>query len=604
MDTPSLTKKAQVFFTLIGFSVLVFVWFSLLLGISGVFFLPIIACGFALIGTLACFLFLKMLSLLDVPERAFLIILIVIALLSILPSIDNPTVFTGRDQGSIATAAIALAEHHDFRFSLPIIHTFFSVYGPGAAYHFPGFFYTNHGQLLTQFPLTYASWIGSFFLLFELKGIAIGNSILLSLSLISFYFLLRLFLHRFLAFLGTLLFATSFLIVWFGKFTLTENLALFLFVFLSLTLTRFHIAGRFLDYASSLGAAMLLCFTRIEGFAILPIVLILLYRTPEARHIWKLYPKKSLLIPACLFLITGVATFPDALPFYVTIGKALQSFLTELAMPSVATASVNSPFFSLLILFFLYGLLGVMALGLIGIPFLLRQKKYLALIPVVLAIPTFAYFVFPNITPDHPWMLRRYLPTIYPALVFSCLISISLYCSPKRHFPLPLPTKWSRRLMLSLCFVSLFALQIPAWYRGLLTWENFGLLDQTKKLAENFGSRDLILIDRDATGSRFAMMPGPLTSLFHKNAVYFFNATDLEKIDRSPYEHTWLIIPSTQERQWTEALSSYTLKKIPDNPDTNQFGSMSLGSSTLERSQLHFPQVTPFGNAISIFEIE
>jgi hypothetical protein len=602
METTDRLKKAQNFFTLCGVSVLVFIWFSLLLGANGLFFTPFIIFSFSLLGTLFGFLWIKTISLLDIPEKFFVLLFIAIAIISIFPGKDAPTVFTGRDQGSIATAAIALAEYHSFSFSTPVAQTFFALHEPGIAQNFPGFFYTQDGKLLTQFPLAYTAWLASFFSLFHLDGFAIANSVLFALSLLSFYFLLRCFLERLLAFFGTLLFATSFLPVWFGKFTLTENLALFLFIFLSFSLVQLKQSGRFLSYAAVLSAAGIFCFTRIEGFAILLVTIILLTRMPAVRHIWKLYPKKSIIVPIVLLFMTGAATFSESIPFLTVILKAIGNFATEITASSSTLVSTHSPFISLLILFFLYGLLLTFLLGFAGILLFIKRKEYTALIPFFLALPTFIYFLFPNITPDHPWMLRRYLASVYPALVFSAVVGLFLCFQTKKSFPATFPLHFRRQFILVLILIGLFLFQASAWQRGLLTWENYRLLEQTQGINDFFGPRDLILIDRNVTGSPFAMISGPLSSLYHKNAVYFFNPEDLQKIDRTPYEHVWLIVPTNQAETWIQALAEYTLRSDHNFP----LGSISLGSFPINQgfTPLHFPEAAPFSNYSTVFEIE
>ncbi len=602
MRTADHLEKAQNFFSLCGVSVLVFVWFSLLLGVNGLFFTPLIIFSFSLLGTLFVFLFIKMLSLLDIPEKFFVLLFIVIAIISILPAKDSPSVFTGRDQGSIATAAIALAEYHSFSFSTPAVQTFFAIHEPGIAQNFPGFFYTKDGKILTQFPLAYTAWLASFFALFHLNGLTIANCIIFALSLLSFYFLLRFFLERLLAFFGTLIFSTSFLPVWFGKFTLTENLALFLFIFLSFSLIQLKNSRRFLSYAAALLTAGILCFTRIEGYALLLMTLIIMTRIPAVRHIWKLYPKKSILLPLALLFMTSATTFSESIPFFTTILKAIKSFATEISASGSTLVSVHSPFISLLILFFLYGLLLIFLLGFAGILLLIKRKEYPALIPFLLALPTFIYLLFPNITPDHPWMLRRYLAFVYPALVFSAIVGLALFFQEKKPFPADFPVNFRRKFILILILISLFLFQASAWQRGLLTWENYKLLEQTQDISSSFGPRDLILVDRNASGSPFAMISGPLSSLYHKNAVYFFNPEDLQRIDRTPYEHVWLIVPGDQIEKWAQALSGFTLR--PDHAIS--IGSISLGSFPINQkfTTLHFPEAAPFSNYSIVLEIE
>lgn len=127
------------------------------------------------------------------------------------------------------------------------------------------------------------------------------------------------------------------------------------------------------------------------------------------------------------------------------------------------------------------------------------------------------------------------------------------------------------------------------------------MLEQTGNIADSFGPRDLILIDRNTSGSPFTMIAGPLSSLYHKNAVYFFNPEDLGKIDRTPYERVWLVVPTRQAVEWKRSLPGYDLRL-----DRNfTLESAALGSPLSERkTRLCFPGTAPFGNTVSVFEIE
>jgi len=73
--------------------------------------------------------------------------------------------------------------------------------------------------------------------------------------------------------------------------------------------------------------------------------------------------------------------------------------------------------------------------------------------------------------------------------------------------------------------------------------ENKNLLPQVEKMAKNFNSDDLILIDREAAGSGWNMISGPLSSIYGLQATYFMNPFDLEKIDKERFSHVYLIIP-------------------------------------------------------------
>ncbi|PIX91791.1 MAG: hypothetical protein COZ27_00995, partial [Candidatus Moranbacteria bacterium CG_4_10_14_3_um_filter_41_65] len=200
-----------------------------------------------------------------------------------------PTIFSGRDQGSISEAAFRLAQNGKLIFSTPASHTFFALHEKGPAQNFPGFAYTKTGDLITQFPLGYTSWLAGFVILFGEHGFIISNTLLLFLSLLFFYALLRKFVHPLYASAGLLLFATSFILIWFAKMTLSENLALFLFLSLCFALISFFEEGKILFYVSALLSASLLAFTRIEGFVILGITIAILTCSPYTNIIRKKY---------------------------------------------------------------------------------------------------------------------------------------------------------------------------------------------------------------------------------------------------------------------------------------------------------------------------
>ncbi|QQS20632.1 MAG: hypothetical protein IPL87_03615 [Candidatus Moraniibacteriota bacterium] len=91
--------------------------------------------------------------------------------------ISSPTVFSGRDQGSYANAAIRLVETESLQSRSLVSDTFFSLYGPGKALNFPGFFYTSEGALTSQFPLGSIVWFGLNFSLFGVSGFSVANSL-------------------------------------------------------------------------------------------------------------------------------------------------------------------------------------------------------------------------------------------------------------------------------------------------------------------------------------------------------------------------------------------------------------------------------------------
>lgn len=572
-------EKTSSLSVLFGLAFVVFGWFALSLTLGSVFYFPLIALGFVLIMTLALVIAWKLLRLSPIDLRlAFIIVLLSSICVG---AASEPTIFSGRDQGSIAEAAYRLAKNTELAFSTPGSDSFFQIYGVGTALNFPGFAYTADGSLMTQFPLGYTAWLGSFVSLFDLSGFAIGNTLLLFLFLFFFYQLLRLFAQPYYAFAGLALALTSFLPSWFAKLTLTENLAIFLFTFLIYNLILFFREGKFLFYAGILLSGGLLAFTRIEGFAILFLALALVIFHPHTRALVRTYPSKTIVIPGLLFLFVLLRDFFMNLPYYKMIGKALLK--TYERFGTTAASLGESASVSLGSVFFLYGFLLIALLGLFGILFFLKKKQYLLLIPAFIALPTFLYLFQPSITPDHPWMLRRYLFTLFPVLVFSAVMCLALLFAKKEATPLfPVRQPEGKRLFLvTMIFLGLILLQYPAWSGQLWFAEHRGLTEQIATFSQEFSDQDLILVDRNATGNGFAMLTGPAQFLFGKNTVYFFNPYDLPALDTSRFKHVYLLTPEESQSRYAAVFGDRLVFKKSVTFTLEQYEVLSLAQNSL-----------------------
>lgn len=590
------TPKTDTLSVLFGLSFVVFGWFSFSLAVSGFFLFPLIVFGAILSGAMAAFIGRKLLF--RAPLDLKIAFLIALLFASLIGSFSEPTVFSGRDQGSISEAALRLAHNGELAFATDASASFFKIYGEGKALNFPGFAYTKDGDLITQFPLGYTSWLGSFISLFGVYGSVIGNSILLFLFLFTLYNLLRIFVHPYYAFSGLALASLSFLPTWFAKITLSENLAVFLFTFLAWNLILFIREGKPLSYASTLLSAGLLAFTRIEGFAFLALALIILLWNGHARLLWKTSPWKSLILPGVVFAFFFLRDFFINLPYYKMIGKALLKFLDQFGTGGIAgnLAGADSSF-TLGSVFFLYGLLIIFALGLFGILIFIKEKRYVLLLPAILALPTFIYLFDPNISPDHPWMLRRYLFSLFPTLLFSAVVGIALLFAREKN--LSAMPQGKRLFFASIIFLGLIMLQYPAWSAALPFAENRTLLRQVSAFSQEFSDKDLVLVDRNATGDGFAMLTGPAQALFGKNAVYFFNPYDLALLDRTPFEHTYLLVPEGDQARYAAVFGDRLVFKKTVVFSREQFENLSLGDNYL----LRLPEKTSRETRNLLFEI-
>jgi hypothetical protein len=555
---------------LFGLSFVVLGWFLFSLTLSSLFLRPLVLSGMTAIGIMSLLIMIKILRRASISLRS---VFVIAALFTVLVAyISEPTVFSGRDQGSIAEAAYRLAQNGQLAFSLPAAKVFAEIYNTDGlvdlAYNFPGFAYVGTDTLITQFPLGYTAWLAGFVSVFDLAGFALGNGLLLFLSALILYSLIRLFAHTYYAWAGLILFLGSFLPSWFAKMTLTENLSLFLFLFLTYSLILYLRTGKFVFYTSVLLSGGLFAFTRLEGFAFLGIALGIMLFSPYTQTLWKTYHTKSIIIPGTVFALFLLRDFFLNLPYYKMAAKGLRGATDSGSMALGGTPAIGSTLF-------IYGLLVLFVLGFFGILVFIRKKRYVFLLPSAIALPTLIYLFSPNITPDHPWMLRRYLFSVFPTLLFSAVLGIAVLFDKTETSPIERP-RGKRFFFVTLIFTSLLLLELPAFLYTFPFAENRGLAEQVATWSEQFSDRDLILVDRFATGDNFAMLSGPAQFLSGKNTVYFFNPEDLDRLDTTGFDRVFLLVPEDGVERYTAAFGNRLAVENQISFTLTKFESLSL----------------------------
>lgn len=472
-------------------------------------------------------------------SKEFIFISIILLFLSIFFSaFSQPTIFSGRDQGSIAEASLRLAQNHQLEFKTKVSEEFFNIYGPGKALNFPGFYYTIDGNLTTQFPLVYIAWLAFFYQIFGLLGLTIANTILLYIFLLSFYMLGRIFMPTRFSLLMLLFSLTSFAFIWFSKFTLSENMALSIVWFCIFSLVLFFKNPTNISLLATTTSAFLLCFTRIEGFAITMSVILILFLNKSLREFICKRPFRNILLPLFIFILFFILNFINDFYFYKEIIKAI---IPDSLFPQAKTlGTLNKSFlpsFYLEKIFLAYGMATFFIIGAIGLVLLIFKKRKGRLIPFFVILPTIIYFFDYHITPDHPWMLRRFIFTLFPAaILYSTLLFAHMYkyLGQKMRF-----------LKISLLFfviILMILINLSALMKYFTFYENKDLLKQTLSMSDNFSKDDLILVDRLSSGDAWSIITTPMNFLDNKNAVYFFNNQDLSKIDTSKFNNIYLIV--------------------------------------------------------------
>jgi hypothetical protein len=526
------------FFTLSGLFFLGFLWLGLILTFLGFFHAPILAIfgGFSMI-TLA-YLFHANRHNFHFQKEYYIIGIASLAFIVIFSYFTEPTIFSGRDQGTLSNAAIALSKNHSLTFNFPAQQEFFKIYGPGTALNFPGFNYDENGNLISHFPPGYISYLASFYSFFGIFGFILANALAFLFFLISFFLMAKNYLEKKSAMVAFFLVLTSFVFSWFFKFTLSENLGLALVWFSLFQLILFLKNQNKLNLLAHLLAFGFLIFVRIETLAFLAVSLFILYRQTKN---WKSFVLETLgkgnLVALIFIFLMFLASLKINSAFYVAFVKGFFNSFDSISGESDPIPFPFASFFYVLRVFSAYAILTYLVLAVASFIYFLKKKNFKILIPFFILLPSFFYILSPSITLDHPWMLRRYVFSVIPVSILYSMIFLEILTRKTKIFFL-----FSTFLLLTNLLVFVPYLSVK---------ENDNLFAEVKEISENFGEKDLILIDRDATGDPWAMMSGPLNLLFQKQAVYFFNFQDLEKIETEKFENVYLIIPDGN-------LSSYT----------------------------------------------
>ncbi|MEI8343686.1 MAG: hypothetical protein WCF93_01895 [Candidatus Moraniibacteriota bacterium] len=597
MINSELSQSDYQLFALKSLLWLVFGWAGFLLSLVGFFYAWLVwACFLA--GSIALTLLLtKQGKKITLSRELWLVSIGIFIFVAILSFFTSPTVFSGRDQGSISEAAVRLSQNHVLTFSTPAGDAFFKLRGAGRALNFPGFFYTSDGKLITQFPLVYISWLASFYGIFGVNGLTFANAVLSIWFLFTLYFLARSFMQAKGSFLTMFFAATSLSVYWFPKYTLSENMALPLAWIAIFSTCIFLKKQTKLNLLLLLASLTLLIFTRIEGIAFFLVCGVVIFFNKKTRTYLKNNSHwKFLVFSVFLFLVLVGNTFWD-INFYKEIVKAIIPTMTSPQIaPLGSPGDAALPEFYILKIFYNYGMLGFFILATIACIFYAYRKKYAKLVPLFIIAPTLIYFLDSHISPDHPWMLRRFAFSILPGAIFYSALFIA------DAYQYLISTKKNPALKLApiLAALALLAGNLPATWHFATFAENKQLLIQTEMLSQLFSAKDLILIDGQSTGDGWSMIAAPMNFLFEKNAAYFFNINDLAKLDLKSFDKVYLIAPDSKIAYYVNSTIGNRL--MLENQVNLSTTRLDLGADT-NKLLTNFPEKKSTSSHITIFKV-
>lgn len=453
--------------------------------------------------------------------------------------------FSGRDEGSYANAAVYLAKFHNINFHLPLLDHFKAEGLAHQSLNFPGFVITN-GNLTSQFSPAYYTFLATFYSLTGSVGsFILANGLLVLGGMIGFYLLLRLFSLRWVATAGFLALLFNFLFLWVPRYTFSENMAFFLFPNLVYFICLFR-KTKALNYLYPVIAILVLFpLTRPEGWWLL-IATIILFAYWYKKGIFilpKISPIKTtlaLLGGVLLFAYTSYTQFPvykrlirDWIKWPATSANYL-----DVAHGNVSFGNIKqivSAFFpnTLKFLYFLrvewnYGVLifGLIATITLIIYIFYRNKSvfsekadYLIGFLAFLSFPFFGAFISPQISADHPWMLRRFFFVILPCGILASIVLISV-----------ISEKVNEKVKSVAAPILLALLVVPSLFASV--YFVFGKTDTGReevieKIASGYAQDDYLFFTRESSGDGWHMWADPLSSIFGLNSVYVYSPDNI-----------------------------------------------------------------------------
>lgn len=490
-------------FIIVGYLLVLIVLFATIAGIFEQFIFFVKILPFLILFSFIVFISLSILKIKNFSLKKFittykydlLVFFFLIIFCFVNASFYHETISGSRDDGIYSMNAVYLAQHgtNSIRFFPQVAKL---LEKPGNLGFLPG----------------YHSYLAIFMYYFGLKNMLMFANALLYLFSISCIYLVGKNLYgRKIAIISTLFFITNYVSLWFSRRTNNENLGLFLFWFIVLLLINI-IKNKNFKYFIFL-IPTLIAFFFIRGESLLLIIPILFIsfiisiknrfkinkRSLDIKNYFSLFFITNLLIVVISIYSFGFY-YKNNRIYFEENAKSIKGVMTVIirrngltairdlklaanvynySPPVIQDFTVHAPRYVFDVLK-AYFLIQFLFLGLISI----RKINLNLIVIVAMSSPFFAFLIYPAITPDNPWMMRKYwiafIPFVY--IIFGYFLKSSFF---------------ERRIKI-LTILLLFTIQLSLSLPVLTFAENRGLIDSLDKLVKKMPNADLIITPKTA----------------------------------------------------------------------------------------------------------
>lgn len=510
----------------------------------------------------------------NIDKWEVIFILMLVAMSFIYFWFPHESMFGGRDQGVYSNSAVYIAQNGNLKVNYPVFDSSdYQNFMPGL--------YNTKDTITVQFSHLFSVWMAQAYSTIGIQGLLAVNSIFGLLSVIMFRFLLSQYVSKIYSVVGSIFIGFNVSQVWMSRITLTEIFTqMFIISALFMGAKAFNKkeavwgswAGFFLGLA-------VLC--RIDSLLLLPfmvssnLVFNIIIDQSDKQSLnkiwWNLF---SVFIPI-VFISFGYYYFYTRPYFLDLLPRLTQILLLTAALTLIhffhggikkiisryslilyncilfivvllfLYAHLIRPYYGTFSLFSIpnHGLDGtrtfrensilnlsnylsvpIIYMGLIGWLLALRkiifQKDYKWILPTFLVGGFSVLYLYdPNISPDHFWANRRFVPIIIPGFVFFAFFTLEYLINILRKFNF----SYISRLLIAvigiyLIIFNIYNLQPIAFYK-----EQDNVWSNIRSIADYIPDGTLLVTEDVDTTTRYAT---PLFMSFSKKVVPLNSLTD------------------------------------------------------------------------------